>query len=149
MLFLSSSGPIKTPVGACATAIESLAIGYETIVAGQAKVMVVGAFDDLNEESSLEFANMKATSNADDETAKGRPPKEMCRPMSSSRAGFMESHGSGVHLLMAGDLAVEMGVPIYGVLAMVHTATDTQWRAASLKALETELAVAGRIAQEG
>merc|ERR1712166_1281933 len=60
MLLLSCSGPIKTPVGACATAMESFAIAVDTIVTGQAKMMVAGAFDDLNEESMTEFANMKA-----------------------------------------------------------------------------------------
>lgn len=38
MLLLSSSGPIKTPVGACATAAESVDIAVETIIAGKAKV---------------------------------------------------------------------------------------------------------------
>ena len=37
MLLLSSSGPIKTPVGACATAVESVDIGIETILSGKAK----------------------------------------------------------------------------------------------------------------
>ena len=32
MLLLSSSGPIKTPVGACATSLESLESGYESII---------------------------------------------------------------------------------------------------------------------
>merc|ERR1740117_1332482 len=128
MLMLSASGPVKTPVGACATAMESFAIAYDTITSGQAKIMVVGAFDDISEESMLEFANMKATCNNDDDKAKGRSPEEMCRPMSSSRAGFMESHGAGIHVLMAGDLAVEMGVPIYAVLGLVHTAMDKEGR---------------------
>merc|ERR1711937_1125799 len=75
-----------------------------------------------------EFANMKATTNADVESSKGRAPKDMCRPMTSTRAGFMESHGAGVHVLMAGDLAVEMGVPIYGVVGLVHTAMDREGR---------------------
>ena len=34
MLLLSSSGPIKTVVGACATAAESVAVGVETIQTG-------------------------------------------------------------------------------------------------------------------
>lgn len=39
--FVSHSlpGPIKTPVGACATAAESVELGVETILAGKAKVM--------------------------------------------------------------------------------------------------------------
>merc|ERR1712203_993376 len=75
-----------------------------------------------------EFASMKATTNADDETSKGRVQQDMCRPMSSTRAGFMESHGAGVQVLMSGDLAVEMGVPIYAVVGPVHTAMDREGR---------------------
>jgi fatty acid synthase subunit alpha len=59
MLLMSSSGPIKTPVGACATAVESIDTGYETIMEGKARVCFVGGFDDLGEEGSYEFANMK------------------------------------------------------------------------------------------
>lgn len=124
MLLLSSTGPIKTPVGACATAVESVDIGYETIVEGKARVCFVGGFDDFQEEGSYEFANMKATSNAEDEFAHGRTPKEMSRPTTTTRAGFMESQGCGMQLLMSGQLALDMGVPIHGVLALTTTATD-------------------------
>merc|ERR1719253_2262353 len=48
--------------------------------------------------------------------------------MSSTRSGFVESHGAGVCLLMAGDLAIEMGVPIYGVVGLVHCAMDREGR---------------------
>ncbi|PHH55001.1 Fatty acid synthase subunit alpha [Ceratocystis fimbriata CBS 114723] len=124
MLLLSSSGPIKTPVGACATAVESVDIGYETIVEGKARICLVGGFDDFGEEGSYEFANMKATSNAVDEFAHGRTPKEMSRPTTTTRNGFMESQGSGIQIIMTAKLALEMGVPIYGVLALTTTASD-------------------------
>jgi fatty acid synthase subunit alpha len=124
MLLLSSTGPIKTPVGACATSVESLDIGYETIVEGKAKICFVGGFDDLREEGSYEFANMKATSNAEDEMAHGRTPGEMSRPTTTTRNGFMESQGCGVQLVMTAKLALEMGLPIYGVIALTATATD-------------------------
>merc|ERR1719161_447971 len=107
---------------------ESFSIAVDTIVTGQAKMMVAGAFDDLNEESMLEFANMKATANTDEQMAQERSPKECSRPMTSTRSGFVESHGSGTALLMAGDLAVEMGVPIYGVVGLVHCAMDREGR---------------------
>jgi fatty acid synthase subunit alpha len=45
LLLLSSSGPIKIPVGACATALQSVEIAVETILSGKAKVMVAGGFD--------------------------------------------------------------------------------------------------------
>ncbi|MCJ1306831.1 3-oxoacyl-[acyl-carrier-protein] synthase [Agyrium rufum] len=124
MLLLSSSGPIKTPVGACATSVESIDIGYETIMEGKARVCLVGGFDDFQEEGSFEFANMKATSNAEEEIAHGRTPKEMSRPMTTTRNGFMESQGCGMQIIMTAQLALDMGVPIYGIIGFTATATD-------------------------
>ncbi|KAI9736208.1 MAG: 3-oxoacyl-[acyl-carrier-protein] synthase [Cirrosporium novae-zelandiae] len=124
MLLLSSTGPIKTPVGACATSVQSVDIGYETIVEGKARICLVGGFDDFQEEGSYEFANMKATSNAVEEIAHGRSPAEMSRPTTTTRAGFMESQGAGVQVIMNAKLALDMGVPIYGILGYSNTATD-------------------------
>jgi fatty acid synthase subunit alpha len=124
MLLMSSTGPIKTPVGACATAVESIDIGYDTIVEGKARVCFVGGFDDFQEEGSYEFANMKATSNAEDEFAHGRTPREMSRPTTTTRNGFMESQGCGMQVIMDARLAIDMGVPIYGILGFTATATD-------------------------
>lgn len=124
MLLLSSTGPIKTPVGACATAVESIDIGYETILEGKARICLVGGFDDFQEEGSYEFANMKATSNAEDEFAHGRTAQEMSRPTTTTRNGFMESQGCGMQVIMTAQLALDMGVPIYGILAYTATATD-------------------------
>ncbi|CAJ2512315.1 Uu.00g053300.m01.CDS01 [Anthostomella pinea] len=128
MLLLSSSGPIKTPVGACATAVESLDVGFETIMEGKARVCLVGGFDDFGEEGSYEFANMKATSNAVDEFAHGRTPGEMSRPTTTTRNGFMESQGCGVEIIMTAKLALDMGLPIYGILALTTTASDKTGR---------------------
>lgn len=124
MLLLSSSGPIKTPSGACATAVESLEMGYETIIQGKARVCFVGGFDDLGEEGSYEFGNMGATSNSVEEFAHGRTPQEMSRPAASTRSGFMESQGSGTQIIMTAKLALEMGVPIYSIVALTTTASD-------------------------
>ncbi|KAK7203853.1 fatty acid synthase-like protein [Myxozyma melibiosi] len=124
MLLLSSSGPIKTPVGACATAIESVDIGYETIMSGKAKICLVGGYDDFQEEGSYEFGNMGATSNSEEEIKHGRTPAEMSRPATTTRAGFMESQGSGIQVMMTAKLAIDMGVPIYGIVGMTATATD-------------------------
>jgi 3-oxoacyl-(acyl-carrier-protein) synthase len=128
LLLLSASGPVKIPVGACATALQSLEIGVDTIQSGKAKVMICGGVDDFTEEGSMEFANMKATSNSLSEFAQGRSPSEMSRPTTSSRAGFMEAQGSGVQILMQARLAIEMGVPIYGVMGLTNTAMDKQGR---------------------
>ncbi|KAJ7762020.1 fatty acid synthase [Mycena maculata] len=128
LLLMSSSGPVKIPVGACATALQSLEIASDTILSGKAKVMIAGGFDDLSEEGSYEFANMKATSNAESEFAMGREPTEMSRPATTTRAGFMESQGTGVHIVMSAKTALELGAPIRGILAFTSTSTDKAGR---------------------
>ncbi|KAH9147939.1 hypothetical protein AeRB84_008547, partial [Aphanomyces euteiches] len=128
MLLLSSSGPIKTPVGACATAAESVDIGVETILSGKARVIIVGGCDDFCEVGSYEFAQMKATSDSEKEEGMGRDPREMCRPCTDTRGGFMEAQGSGIQVLMDAALAIEMGVPIYGIVGCSNTATDKNGR---------------------
>ncbi|KAK0191780.1 thiolase-like protein, partial [Armillaria mellea] len=87
LLLVSSSGPVKIPVGACATALQSMEIARYTILSGKAKIMVAGGYDDISEEGSYEFANMKATSNADTEFAMGHKPTEMSRPATSTHSG--------------------------------------------------------------
>jgi fatty acid synthase subunit beta len=106
-----------------ATALQSLEIASDTILSGKAKVMIAGGFDDISEEGSYEFANMKATSNAETEFAMGREPTEMSRPATTSRAGFMEAQGTGVHIVMSAKTALELGAPIRGILAFTSTST--------------------------
>ncbi|KAF1805804.1 fatty acid synthase [Mucor lusitanicus] len=128
MLLLSSSGPIKTPVNACATAAVSIEMACESLLSGKAKIMIAGSSEETTEESSYEFANMKATSSAVEEFAKGRTPSEMSRPTTTTRNGFTESHGSASHILMTASTAIEMGSPIYGIIALSNTATDKEGR---------------------
>lgn len=70
-----------------ATALQSLEIACDTLLSGKAKVMLAGGFDDISEEGSYEFANMKATSNTETELAMGREPTEMSRPTTTTRSG--------------------------------------------------------------
>lgn len=128
LLLMSASGPIKIPVGACATALQSIEIACDSILSGKAKVMLAGGFDDLSEEGSYEFANMKATSNAEAELAAGREPSEMSRPTTTTRSGFMESQGTGVQVLMSAATAIRIGAPIRGIVAYTSTHSDKQGR---------------------
>ena len=124
MLLLGSSGPLRTPVGACATSLESLDTGYDMIVNGRVKAVLVGGTDSLERDIAQEFANMKATINANDNAAAGRTAKEASRPATSTRAGFVEGEGCGVQLLTSARLALDMGLPIRGVVALTHMASD-------------------------
>lgn len=111
-----------------ATALQSVEIACDSILSGKAKVMFAGGFDDFSEEGSFEFANMKATSNAETEFAMGREPNEFSRPMTSTRAGFMEAQGCGVHVVMSAKTALEMGATIQGIVAYTSTHTDKAGR---------------------
>ncbi|KAH5118700.1 hypothetical protein HBH71_096030 [Parastagonospora nodorum] len=128
MLLLSSCGPNITPVGACATALESLDVGVEVISSGKAKAVFVGGYDYLAKDVAYEFANMKATINTDEDFARGRTAAEMSRPATTTRAGFVESEGCGIQLLTSAKLALEMGLPIHGIIALTRTASDKAGR---------------------
>ncbi|XXH05515.1 beta subunit of fatty acid synthetase [Hypoxylon texense] len=124
MLLMSSAGPTRTPVGACATALESLNQGYDLIANGGAKICLVGGFDDMTQDTSAEFANMKATNNSMADIDNGRAPHETSRPCASSRKGFVESEGCGMQLLTSAKMALELGLPIRAIVAHVQTASD-------------------------
>ncbi|KAL8719646.1 MAG: hypothetical protein Q9225_003368 [Loekoesia sp. 1 TL-2023] len=124
MLLLGAAGPIKTPVGVCATGVESLDSASESILCGKTRMCLVGGTDDFQEEPSFGFGSMKATVNSKDELSKGREPREMSRPIAETRAGFVESQGAGVQIIASAELAQEMGLPIYGIVASSAMATD-------------------------
>ncbi|KAI8628005.1 putative fatty acid synthase alpha subunit FasA [Xylariaceae sp. FL1651] len=124
MLLFGATGPIKTPTGTCATAVESLDNACEGIRSRHIKAALVGGTDDLQEELSTEFSNMKATMVAEQEIAKGFLPSQMSRPTASSRAGFVESAGCGIQIVMSAELALQMGLPIYAIVAYTQLAGD-------------------------
>ncbi|KAI0105027.1 putative fatty acid synthase alpha subunit FasA [Nemania sp. FL0031] len=124
MLLFGAAGPIKTPTGTCATAVESLDTACESIRSRRVKVALVGGTDDLQEEVSYEFSNMKATAVGEQEVAKGFLPSQISRPTASSRAGFVESAGCGVQIVMSAELAIQMGLPIYAIVAYTQMAGD-------------------------
>jgi fatty acid synthase subunit alpha, fungi type len=124
MLLVGGSGAIRTPVGACATSLESVDTGFELIASGKAKACLVGGFDGLEQDIAVEFANMQATVNVQKEEASGRVPREMSRPTASTRGGFVEGEGSGIQLMTTAKLALKMGLPIHSIIALTHTASD-------------------------
>ncbi|CAO1626995.1 unnamed protein product [Sympodiomycopsis kandeliae] len=128
LLLLSAAGPITPTVGACATGLQSITVASDAIKTGKAKVMLAGGVDDFSEEGSTEFSLMQATSNAEEEFKAGREPSEMSRPTTTTRAGFMESQGGGVQILMSAATAIKLGAPIQGVIAHASTHTDKQGR---------------------
>ena len=128
MLLTSSAGPIRTPVGACATSLKSLDTTCDLIVSKKAKVCIVGGVEDFVEDVSFEFANMKATCDTDAELAAGRSPREMSRPPASSRTGFVEAQGCGVQVVTTAELALSMGLPIFAIVGYTNMSGDRPGR---------------------
>ena len=124
MLLLGANGPIKTPVGACASGLESLDIGVESILSGKTSMCLVGAVDNFQEDESHAFSTVKATVDASKQFAQGREPGEFSRPTAETRAGFLESAGCGIQLVCTAELALRMGLPIYAVVAGSTMAAD-------------------------
>ncbi|PJZ68612.1 hypothetical protein CH373_16575 [Leptospira perolatii] len=117
-------GPLQTPVAACATGGVSLELAFDLILSGKAKFMISGAFDDLAKESMVGFGDMNATADSEEMLSQGIAPSEICRPNDIRRNGFLESQGGGILLLARGDLAFELGLPVYGVLGLSASRTD-------------------------
>lgn len=122
--YVGSYGPMVHPVGACATAAVSLEEGLDKILADRADFIVAGAFDDLGREGMVAFGDMNATANTDEMLARGFEPKQMSRSNDRRRRGFVEAQGGGTLLLARASVALEMGLPVYGVLAWAGSYAD-------------------------
>ncbi len=122
--FVGSYGSMSHPVGACATAALSLEEGMDRILLGKADFAVAGGYDDIGFEGALGFHDMAATASSDEMAAMGVSPRAMSRPNDRRRHGFVEAHGGGTLLLCRGSVALEMGLPVLGVLAYAGTFGD-------------------------
>lgn len=114
--YLGSYGPMSFPVAACATAAVSVADAWDKLRSGAADFVVAGAVDDYSEEGAIGFGDMAATASADEMTRLGIEPRGFCRPNDRRRRGFVEAQGAGAVLLCRASLALEAGLPVYGVL---------------------------------
>ncbi|MCB9547774.1 MAG: DUF1729 domain-containing protein [Myxococcales bacterium] len=122
--YVGSYGAMAHPVGACATAAVSLEEGLDKILAGKAEVVVAGGFDDIGPEGAVGFADMDATADSDEMVALGLEPDELSRANDARRRGFVEAQGGGTLLLARGDVALRLGLPVYGVLAWAGSFGD-------------------------
>jgi len=122
--YVGNYGPMAHPVGACATAAVSLEEGMDKILAGKADFVVAGGYDDIGPEGMAGFEGMNATCDTDAMTAMGFEPHQMSRPNDARRRGFVEAQGGGTALLARGDVALELGLPVVGVLGWAGSFGD-------------------------
>ncbi|KAK1623310.1 hypothetical protein BDP81DRAFT_475835 [Colletotrichum phormii] len=128
MLLISSAGPTRTPVSAFATGLESLDTAFDLIVTRKAKVCLVGASDNMEEDEVYKLANIEAINDSRADAARLPTPKDMTRPTASTSKGFVESQGAGIQVVMSARLAIEIGVPIYAIVAFTGMTSDKATR---------------------
>ena len=122
--YLGGYGSMVHPVAACATAAVSVEEGVDKIRLDKASVVVAGGFDDLGIEGILGFGNMSATADTQQMLDRGIEERHVCRPNDRRRGGFVEGQGGGTVVLARGDVALELGLPVLGVVAYAGSFAD-------------------------
>jgi 3-oxoacyl-[acyl-carrier-protein] synthase II len=105
-------GPNFTTSSACSSSAFAIALGFDTIKAGRADMMIVGGADSIiNKEEIDGFNEIYALSVAND-----TPEKASC-PFSKNRDGFVIGEGAGILILESEESAKARGAKIYAELA--------------------------------
>jgi len=105
-----ATGPITSPISACATGVTSLIIGALLLAQGQADVAICGAVDfALVEPIVAGFATMAGayTLKSGQET---EPAGRASRPFSIDRRGFVVSEGAGCIIIATEAFAAAHGL---------------------------------------
>ncbi|MGD6748020.1 beta-ketoacyl-[acyl-carrier-protein] synthase family protein [Streptomyces sp. BH106] len=109
---LGAKGGARTPVSACASGAEALAMGQDLIRAGRADVVVAGGVEAcLHPFTLAAFAQMKALSTRSD------APEAVSRPFDVERSGFVMGEGAGMMVLESPEFARARGARVHGTLA--------------------------------
>lgn len=109
-IMTGATGPITSPISACATGSASMIIGAMFIEQNIADVVICGAVDfPLIEPILGGFATMNGTY----KPKKGQPkesPEEASRPFSINRRGFVVSEGAGCIVIAGRQFAKDYGL---------------------------------------
>ncbi|MBC2604848.1 beta-ketoacyl-[acyl-carrier-protein] synthase family protein [Pelagicoccus albus] len=102
---------------ACASSGHALGFAYDDIALGRQKRMFVAAGEDINDESLLPFAGMRALS------LESEPEKASC-PFDRNRNGFVSTGGGAVLVLESEEEVNRRGVQPYAELLGWGQASD-------------------------
>ena len=105
---LGLGNQVTTNSSACTTGTESVLLGYDRIVSGQAKRMLVGSCSDEGPYIWGGFDALRVMTYKHNET-----PEQGCRPLSASASGFVPGSGAGAMVLESLESALERGADIY------------------------------------
>ncbi|HET6986137.1 MAG TPA: beta-ketoacyl synthase N-terminal-like domain-containing protein, partial [Kribbella sp.] len=110
---------VHTPVSACASGNEAIALGLDQIRLGRADVVLAGGTEGPIMALTLAaFGQMMALSKRNDE------PERASRPWDVDRDGFLLGEGAGVLVLESYEHAKARGAKIYAELAGAGISAD-------------------------
>lgn len=109
---LGARGGARTPVSACASGAEAIAMGLDLLRAGRADIVVAGGAEACLHPFTLSaFAQMKALATRTDD------PPSVSRPFDVARSGFVMAEGAGMVVLERAGFARARSAQVYGALA--------------------------------
>jgi 3-oxoacyl-[acyl-carrier-protein] synthase II len=118
-LDLGARAGAHTPVSACASGTEAMAVGQELIRSGKADVVMVGGAEAaIHPMPIAAFSSMQALSKRNDD------PERASRPYDVDRDGFVMGEGAGALVLEAEEHALARGARIYAELAGTSVTAD-------------------------
>ncbi|WP_432707526.1 beta-ketoacyl-[acyl-carrier-protein] synthase family protein [Nocardiopsis ansamitocini] len=116
---LGARAGAHTPVSACASGAEAIALGLDLIRLGRADVVVAGGAEACIHPLTLAgFAQARAHSTRNDE------PERASRPFDSGRDGFVIGEGAALLVLESAEFAAARSARIHAALAGTGVSSD-------------------------
>ncbi|HEX6514995.1 MAG TPA: beta-ketoacyl-ACP synthase II [Nocardioidaceae bacterium] len=119
-LAIGAKAGVHTPVSACASGNEAIALGVDMIRLGRADVVLVGGTEAaILPLPMAAFGQMMALSKRNDE------PERASRPWDKGRDGFVLGEGSAALVLESEEHAAKRGVRVYAEVAGAGITADS------------------------
>ncbi|MDQ1685888.1 MAG: 3-oxoacyl-[acyl-carrier-protein] synthase [Frankiaceae bacterium] len=124
-LALTARAGVHTPVSACASGAEAVALALDLLRAGRADVVIAGGTEAAIASLPIAgFAAMRALSTREDE------PEAASRPYDKARDGFVLGEGAALLVLETEEHARSRGARVYAELAGAGISADAHHVAA-------------------
>jgi 3-oxoacyl-[acyl-carrier-protein] synthase II len=119
-LALGAKAGVHTPVSACASGNEAIALGIDMIRLGRADVVVVGGTEAaVHPLPMAAFGQMMALSKRNDE------PEKASRPWDTGRDGFVLGEGAAVLVIESAEHAEARGAKVYAEVTGAGITADS------------------------
>ena len=118
-LELGARGGVRTPVSACASGSEAIAMALDLLRTGRVDVVVTGSTESIFHPLPMAgFSQMRALSTRNDE------PERASRPWDTDRDGFVLAEGAGILVLKSAEHAKARGAKVYAEVAGAGITSD-------------------------